>query len=79
VAQHARASRASVTCAQHGGWLRVAVRDDGVGGAQLPTAGSSSSGLQGLAERVKTVDGHLHVASPAGGPSVVTIDLPLHA
>ena len=79
VAQHSQASRSSVSCVQHGAWLRVVVRDDGRGGAHLVLVGSSSSGLAGLTERVRAVDGHLDVASPPGGPTVVTIDLPLHA
>ena len=37
VAQHAQASRASVSCAQQGTWLRLVVRDDGLGGAELVT------------------------------------------
>ncbi len=79
VAQHARASRASITCAQHGAWLRLVVRDDGQGGAHLSRFGSFSSGLTGLTERVRTVDGQLHIVSPPGGPTVVTVDLPLQA
>jgi signal transduction histidine kinase len=77
VAQHARASRASVSCAQQGTWLRLVVRDDGAGGAQLTTVGSSSSGLAGLTDRVHAVDGRLNLVSPPGGPTVVTVDLPL--
>ena len=77
VAQHAHASRASVSCAQQGTWLRLVVRDDGRGGAHLPTSGSSSSGLAGLTERVRAVDGRLNLVSPPGGPTVVTVDLPL--
>ena len=77
VAQHAHASRASVSCAQQGTWLRLVVRDDGRGGAQLSTSGSSSSGLAGLVDRVRTVDGRLTLVSPPGGPTVVTVDLPL--
>ncbi len=77
VAQHAQASRASVSCVQQGSWLRLVVRDDGRGGAQLTTLGSSSSGLAGLNDRVYAVDGRLTVVSPAGGPTVVTVDLPL--
>jgi signal transduction histidine kinase len=46
-----------------------------VGGAD-PTTGS---GLPGLIQRVRTVDGTLSLNSPAGGPTVVTIDLPLRA
>ena len=77
VAQHAQASRASVSCAQQGTWLRLVVRDDGTGGAQLTTVGSSSSGLAGLTDRVHAVDGRLNLVSPLGGPTVVTVDLPL--
>jgi signal transduction histidine kinase len=76
VAQHAEASRATLTCAQHGPWLRIAVRDDGRGGATVKRAGSSSSGLAGLADRVGAVDGYLSIASPPGGPTAVTVDLP---
>ena len=79
VAQHAQASRASLSCAQHGPWLRVAVRDNGRGGAALVRDGSSSSGLAGLSERIGAVDGHLSIASPPGGPTVVTVDLPLRS
>jgi len=79
VAQHAHASRSSVSCVQHGPWLRLVVRDDGRGGAAVNRVGSSSSGLAGLVDRVRAVDGHLSIASPPGGPSVVTVDLPCHA
>jgi signal transduction histidine kinase len=79
VAQHAQASRAHISCMQYGGWLRIVVRDDGIGGARLATKGSTSSGLAGLTDRVHAVDGRLDVKSPEGGPTVVTVDLPLHA
>jgi signal transduction histidine kinase len=79
VAQHASASRASITCAQHGAWLRLVVRDDGLGGAQLSQVGSSSSGLVGLTDRVRAVDGRFDLVSPLRGPTIVTVDLPLHA
>ncbi len=79
VTQHARASRASISCTEHGGWLRVVVRDDGIGGASLSRMGSSSSGLAGLTDRVHAVDGRLGIVSPPRGPTVVTVDLPLHA
>jgi signal transduction histidine kinase len=79
VAQHAQASRASLSCAQHGPWLRIVVRDNGRGGATINRVGPSSSGLAGLADRVQGVDGHLSIASPAGGPTAVTIDLPFQS
>ncbi|MEV5394563.1 sensor histidine kinase, partial [Nocardia farcinica] len=40
-------------------------------------ASSAGSGLAGLAARARAVDGSLTVASPLGGPTVVTIVLPL--
>jgi signal transduction histidine kinase len=76
VAQHALASRASLSCTQHGPWLRMVVRDDGRGGATVNPVGWSSSGLAGLADRVGAVDGQLSIASPPGGPTTVTVDLP---
>jgi signal transduction histidine kinase len=79
VAQHGRASRASLSCAQHGQWIRIVVRDDGQGGAVLKRAVSSSSGLAGLSDRVGAVDGHLGIASPPGGPTAITVDLPMQA
>jgi len=57
------------------GVLRLEVTDDGFGGADA-TAGS---GLTGLAQRVSTVDGHLEMSSPPGGPTTVTVKLPLKA
>jgi signal transduction histidine kinase len=57
------------------GILRLVVSDDGVGGADA----ARGSGLAGLAQRVSTVDGRLDVSSPAGGPTAVTVELPLRA
>ena len=72
VVKHAQASRADVTVERSGGLLRVVIRDDGVGGAD-PAHGT---GLTGLAKRVASVDGTLSLASPAGGPTTVTVELP---
>jgi signal transduction histidine kinase len=79
VAQHSRAWRAAVSCVEHGPGLRIVVRDHGRGGAMLTHVGSSSTGLAGLTDRVRTVDGHLDIASPPGGPTAITVDLPGHA
>lgn len=72
VAKHAGATKAAVVVHRLGGVLRVMVTDDGVGGAD-PAAGT---GLRGLADRVSGVDGTLHVVSPPGGPTVLTVELP---
>jgi signal transduction histidine kinase len=57
------------------GLLRLRVSDDGIGGADQ----ARGSGLDGLAQRVSTVDGRLDLSSPPGGPTIVTVDLPLRA
>ena len=57
------------------GVLRLEVTDDGVGGADA----ARGSGLSGLAQRVSTVDGRIDVSSPPGGPTTVTVELPLKA
>ena len=76
VAQHSHATQASLSCSQHGPWLRLVVRDNGRGGADIKRDGSASSGLAGLADRVSAVDGQISIASPNGGPTSVIIDLP---
>ena len=75
VIKHSAARQATVEAAQRDGALRLRVADDGVGGARL----GGGSGLDGLAQRVRTVDGSLAISSPAGGPTVITVELPLHA
>lgn len=72
IAKHAGASRAAVTVARQNGHLKVEVTDDGVGGADL----SRGTGLAGLVDRVTAVDGSVHLSSPAGGPTILTVELP---
>jgi signal transduction histidine kinase len=72
VAKHSRASHAAVTVTGRHGRVMLAVTDDGRGTARLVPGG----GLAGLAERISTVDGRLTLASPEGGPTAITIDLP---
>jgi signal transduction histidine kinase len=60
---------------ERGGVLRLEVCDDGIGGADA----GHGSGLAGLAQRVSTVDGQIDVSSPPGGPTLVTVTLPLKA
>jgi signal transduction histidine kinase len=75
VAKHSGATKVQLDAAQRGPTLRLRVSDDGAGGAD-PSRGS---GLAGLVQRVRTVDGRLELNSPDGGPTVVTIELPLRA
>src|SRR5262249_2700371 len=53
--------------------LRVAVTDDGVGGASF----KDGTGLQGLRDRAEAIGGQLTVDSPGGGPTVLTAEIPL--
>jgi signal transduction histidine kinase len=75
IAKHSGARRARIDARTGGGLLWLQVSDDGRGGARL----GAGTGLTGLAERVSTVDGRLSVDSPAGGPTVVMVELPLES
>jgi signal transduction histidine kinase len=72
VAKHADASQVRLELSVHGGTLRVRIADDGVGGA----CATPGSGLAGLADRARGVDGQLSVHSPPGGPTVISVELP---
>jgi signal transduction histidine kinase len=71
-AKHAAASKVWIDLRHEDGRLRIAVGDDGVGGAD-PAAGT---GLRGVERRLATFDGILALSSPPGGPTVVTMELP---
>jgi signal transduction histidine kinase len=75
VIKHSGAGHAVLRAEQRDERLRLWVTDDGRGGAALGTG----TGLPGLAQRVRTVDGSIRISSPAGGPTAVEIELPLHA
>ena len=75
VVKHAQATRADVTVERIGETLLVVVADDGAGGADLAAVGGGT-GLAGLAKRVASVDGTFSCRSPAGGPTVITVELP---
>ena len=72
IARHAQASQAVVVVQRAGDRLHIIVSDDGVGGAD-PARGT---GLAGLAKRAASVDGTFEIASPPGGPTLITVDLP---
>ncbi|MFF4035862.1 sensor histidine kinase [Streptomyces sviceus] len=54
------------------GMLRITVTDNGRGGAVI----GAGSGLAGVERRLGTFDGVLAVSSPAGGPTMVTMEIP---
>jgi signal transduction histidine kinase len=74
-AKHSHANTVAIEVSERDQTLVLRVSDDGRGGAD-PARGT---GLSGLAQRVRTVDGSLEIMSPQGGPTQVTVQLPLHA
>lgn len=72
VAKYARASQATVRATRHDGRVFVEVSDDGVGGADP----SKGSGLNGLADRVSTLDGNLEVRSEHAQGTVLRAEIP---
>jgi signal transduction histidine kinase len=73
--KHADADRIWVDLhhvAEGAGGLRVTVTDNGRGGARI----GAGSGLAGVERRLGTFDGVLAVSSPAGGPTMVTMEIP---
>ena len=55
--------------------LRLAVRDDGVGGAAF----TRGTGLVGLKDRVEALGGRIFLESPRGGGTSLRVELPLTA
>jgi len=72
IAKYARASTATIRVSRDAGSAFIEIADDGVGGADE----RAGSGLRGLADRVETLSGRLHVASPAGAGTTITAELP---
>ncbi|MBU2666045.1 sensor histidine kinase [Actinoplanes bogorensis] len=70
IVKHSGATSASVRFEPP---LRATVIDNGHGGAD-PAAGS---GLRGITDRLEAVDGRLDVTSPPGGPTKITITIPV--
>jgi signal transduction histidine kinase len=72
-AKHARASAVQVELDAPDATLRLAIRDDGIGGAD-PAKGS---GLTGLRDRIEAVGGTFDVISPADGGTTLLIEIPV--
>ncbi|MFH8987227.1 sensor histidine kinase [Streptomyces sp. NPDC017940] len=70
--KYANAERIWVDVHHADGHLRIAVTDNGRGGAVV----GGGSGLSGIERRLGTFDGVLAVSSPVGGPTMVTMEIP---
>ncbi len=71
--KHAQASVVNVELDTHDAILQLAIRDDGIGGAD-PDQGS---GLVGLSDRIEALGGTLQITSPAGNGTTLLIQVPL--
>jgi signal transduction histidine kinase len=76
-AKHAHASNVhvEVDTGEADAVLRVQVRDDGRGGADL----SGGTGLVGLKDRIEALSGRLSVQTAPGAGTTVRAELPLHS
>jgi len=69
--KHAHATRVRIEAELGGAMLRVAVIDDGIGGADV----RSGTGLLGLHDRAEALGGRLSVLSPTGGGTHIQFDI----
>lgn len=72
-AKHAHASVVHVELDTDEAILRLAIRDDGIGGADR----GQGSGLVGLSDRIEALGGTLQVTSPTGDGTTLLIEVPV--
>ena len=72
-AKHARASVVHVELDTPDTVVRLAIRDDGIGGA----VAAQGSGLVGLRDRIEAAGGTFDVTSPAGHGTTLLIEIPV--
>lgn len=72
VAKHSGATSAWIRIRHVDDRLSLMVGDDGQGGAEATDGG----GLRGIERRLAAFDGTLGMASPIGGPTIMTLELP---
>lgn len=73
--KHSGATRAWVVGSYDDGVLHLEVGDDGRGGADA-YVDKQGGGLAGIARRLAAFDGTMEIASPPGGPTIVTLEVP---
>ena len=72
-AKHAQATAVAVCAHSMTDHLRITVRDNGVGGADL----ANGSGLIGLKDRIETLGGTMRLVSPRGGGTSLQATIPV--
>ncbi|MDE2902298.1 MAG: sensor histidine kinase [Chloroflexota bacterium] len=81
--RHAQASSVRIRLTRASDAIRLSVRDDGRGFEASPDfaayAATGHLGLAGLRERFTRLGGVMQVESQPGGPTVLTVEAPIHA
>ena len=70
--RHAAARHVDIEVVKLRDHLRVEIRDDGSGGADM----NGGSGIRGLTDRLAALDGRLYVSSPPGEGTVLRAEIP---
>jgi signal transduction histidine kinase len=73
VAKYAHASAVDVHLTMRETTVRLAIHDDGIGGAHI----GGGSGLVGLKDRIEALGGKIDIDSPAGGGTSLLSDIPV--
>jgi signal transduction histidine kinase len=72
IGKHADAHQGWISLTHEDGVLHAVVGDDGRGGANV----DRGTGMLGVMRRLAAFDGRMSVSSPAGGPTLVTLEVP---
>ncbi len=79
VIRHAQCDRASLELAFEPKRVVLSVRDQGVGiNSKTASSPERGWGLEGMRERVESVEGQLHITSPEGGGTLVKVTIPIN-
>ena len=72
ILKHARARSMRLLGSRTGdGRITITVEDDGAGGVR-----PDGTGVLGVHDRIETLGGRVHVSSPVGGPTRITLEVP---
>ncbi len=72
ISKHSGATRAAIVVTEAGDRLHLEITDNGHGGASM----ASGSGIAGLRDRARAIDGDFILTSPVGGPTTIRVELP---
>ncbi|OOZ37516.1 hypothetical protein BOW51_01940 [Solemya velesiana gill symbiont] len=77
VLRHANAGRVDVIIKQQAGFMRVLIRDNGIGISEEDVNHFQSHGVRVMSERIATLDGEFRIRGFKGIGTVIRISLPL--